>query len=65
MIILCSSCQSHLGWRYLADENSAIIPRLFYGLAMRSITSTKDYLQSDSTRRSRFVDINEDILITI
>lgn len=64
MIILCSSCHSHLGWRYLADEDNYIIPRIFYGLSMRSITSHKDYLLPDQNR-SDLEDINDgDVLMT-
>jgi len=44
LIILCPNCHSHLGWRYLADDNTSLVPRLFYGLTMRSITSINDYL---------------------
>lgn len=42
---MCPNCHSHLGWRYLVDESETLVPRIFYGLSMKSITSTKNYLQ--------------------
>ncbi|XP_060876667.1 protein cereblon-like [Metopolophium dirhodum] len=61
-IILCSNCQSHLGWSYLADENLTLTPREFYGLSLRAITSIKDYLVPD---RERLEEINDgEMLVT-
>lgn len=65
MIILCSHCHSHLGWRYLAEESNHIIPRKFYGLSMRSITSHKDYLLPHPNRENFEYIFDSDDLITI
>lgn len=37
MIILCPYCGNHLGWQYTANENTKLVPSMFYGLTMRSI----------------------------
>ncbi|XP_050430181.1 protein cereblon [Adelges cooleyi] len=56
LIILCPNCQNHLGWRYLANNNK-LMPRIFYGLCTRSITSTRNYLRDERP------DFSDDLII--
>jgi len=65
MIILCPNCHNHLGWRYMADENSSLIPRMFYGLCMRSITSAKNYLLPDRNVQRMEEISNEGMLVAL
>lgn len=64
MIILCPNCQHHLGWRYEADVDRSLVPRLFYGLSMRGITSIQDYLPSDHNSRNLDLVGDDEMLIT-
>lgn len=55
---MCPNCRSHLGWHYMADVSKTLVPRVFYGLTMKSITSIKNYLQPGS-RNFRLINDNE------
>ncbi|XP_015380483.1 PREDICTED: protein cereblon-like isoform X2 [Diuraphis noxia] len=61
-IILCPNCQSHLGWRYKANNILKLTPKYFYGLSISAITFIKDYLRPD---RERLEEVNDgEMLVT-
>lgn len=64
LIILCPNCQRHLGWRYEADTDRSLVPRLFYGLSMRGITSINGYLPPEDNPRNDHDFVEGEMLIT-
>jgi cereblon len=36
-IAICSNCQTHVGWRFIAVVNKNLRPRVFFGLSCKSL----------------------------
>jgi len=44
-LIFCPNCASYIGWSFSIKNNFlSSSPRLFYALAMKSVTSINDYI---------------------
>jgi hypothetical protein len=46
-IAVCSKCQTHVGWRFVAVQNKNLRPRSFFGLSSKSLLVNPEGAESD------------------